>query len=84
MGTFDAKKWHDEATNARQPKVDTVQERIQYAQSWNLAVAMMAPIADKVAGTLDADEAESTVFEDEIKTRIEEWQKYFLNKLKHE
>ena len=80
MGTFDAKKWHDEATNARQPKVDTVQERIIHHGSWNLAVALLAPNFDWIRNiALDNEKNERETLEQEL----EIWQKYFHNKLKN-
>lgn len=59
----------------RQPEpvkanVETVDDRIKYAQSWNLAVALMAPVV-----------AKDMCSEDEMKERVERFQKYFHNKL---
>lgn len=52
--------------NIKAPKTDT-EYRISFAQSWNLAVAMMANHIE-ISG-------------DEHKKHLERWQKYFYQKL---
>ena len=53
------------------PRTDT-DYRIAYAQSFNLAVAMVAPLYGDTKNRLDTPEA---------KERIELWQAYFYKKL---
>ena len=56
---------------SKEPAQQDTQDRIAYAQSWNLAVALMAPFfATKEAPGSDY-----------VQENIEIWQKYFLEKL---
>ena len=66
---------------ARQPEpvkanVETVDDRIKYAQSWNLAVAIMAGALSNASITLSRSDSG-----EQLKIEIESWQKYFHNKL---
>lgn len=55
-------------------QTETIDERIQRAQSWNLAVALVAPSIPTSCGVGNREE---------IKILVEHWQKYFHDKLKN-
>lgn len=62
------------ATGQISGKAETIDDRIKYAQSWNLAVALVAPSSKAMEkGIIDGD----------IKLCIEFWQQYFHEKLKN-
>ena len=63
---------------------NNVQERIAYAQSWNLAVAMIAPAFSSVETTIvykQLADKKGTSADEQVKAAIEELQKYFYDKL---
>ena len=55
--------------------MNDIQERIAFAQSWNLAATMVAPLAKDVVQTL-GEEAPNVLCKS-----IERWQLYFYDKL---
>ena len=58
-------------------KDNSVQERIVYAQSWNLAVSFVGSLAQK-----DSFRADQSV--DKYELEFEFWQKYFYQQLKNQ
>lgn len=66
-------KWQARETfKPKVPAPETIDDRIKYAQSWNLAVALV--------GASEVLEKEG---DDIVKEMIERWQVYFHNKLKN-
>ena len=60
------------------PKTDT-DFRIAFAQSWNLAVALIAPVVPRL--TEPTNEKEVRERNKALKDTMEDWQKYFYDKL---
>ena len=60
------------------PKTDT-EHRISFAQSWNLAVALIAPVVPRL--TEPTNEKEVKERNKALRDTIENWQKYFYQKL---